>query len=135
MNIKIIDITEQKSLPQGRFNKFQYTVINPVELENTIAVLFYKAEITKDTFQINDKVYKLKICAENLSQETAHGRNLPMITQVQEDWDIYHMMQESEVLNISNIQLEAEKVVPIGKLEKTPEREHIIITEEVRNKD
>ncbi|CAB5195636.1 unnamed protein product [Rhizophagus irregularis] len=39
-------------------------------------------------------------------------------------------MQESEVLNISNIQLEAEKVVPIGKLEKTPEREHIIITEE-----
>ncbi|CAB5193849.1 unnamed protein product [Rhizophagus irregularis] len=62
-------------------------------------------------------------------------------------------MQESESPNVSNIQLEPEKVVPIGKLEEsqyqllhqlldknkdlfakslqTPEGEHIIITEEV----
>jgi hypothetical protein len=36
---------------------------------------------------------------------------------VQEDWNIYHVMQESEIPNVSNIQLEPEKVVPIRKLD------------------
>ncbi|GBC36137.2 retroviral-like aspartic protease 1 [Rhizophagus irregularis DAOM 181602=DAOM 197198] len=161
----------------------KYTVIDPVdeleledELEDTIVVPFYKAEITKSTFQINDREYHpgyleyIKqqshnstgvinskgpgkcLCKTLGEQEVCDNCQI-----VQEDWNIYHVMQESESSNISNIQLEPEKVVPIGELEenqyqslhqlldknkdlfakslqelkRTPEGEHIIITEEV----
>ncbi|CAB5179541.1 unnamed protein product [Rhizophagus irregularis] len=161
----------------------KYTVIDPVdeleledELEDTIAVPFYKAEITKSTFQINDREYHpgyleyIKqqshnstgvinskgpgkcLCKTLGDQEVCDNCQI-----VQEDWNIYHVMQGSESSNVSNIQLEPEKVVPIGELEEnqyqalhqlldknkdlfakslqelkqTPEGEHIIITEEV----
>jgi hypothetical protein len=161
----------------------KYTVIDPVdeleledELEDTIAVPFYKAEITKSAFQINNRKYHsgyleyIKqqshnstgvinskgpgkcLCKTLRDQEVCDNCQI-----VQEDWNIYHVMQESESPNISNIQLEPEKVVLIGNLEEsqyqslhqlldknkdlfakslqelkqTPEGEHIIITEEV----
>ncbi|CAB4411413.1 unnamed protein product [Rhizophagus irregularis] len=44
-------------------------------------------------------------------------KNIRKFVIVQEDWNIYHVMQESEIPNVSNIQLEPEKVVPIRKLE------------------
>ncbi|GBC25874.2 retroviral-like aspartic protease 1 [Rhizophagus irregularis DAOM 181602=DAOM 197198] len=161
----------------------KYTVIDPVdeleledELEDTIAVPFYKAEITKSTFQINDRKYHPGYLEyikqqnhnstgvinskgpEKCLYKTLEDQEVCNNCQiVQEDWNIYYMMQESESPNVFNIQLELEKVVPIGELEEnqyqslhqlldknkdlfakslqelkqTPEGEHIIITEEV----
>ncbi|EXX67077.1 gag-pol fusion protein [Rhizophagus irregularis DAOM 197198w] len=107
------------------------------ELEDTIAVPFYKAKIIKSTFQINDRQY--------------HPGYLEYIKQ--QSHNSTGIINKSESPNVSNIQLEPEKVVPIGKLEEsqyqllhqlldknkdlfakslqTPEGEHIIITEEV----
>ncbi|PKC50629.1 hypothetical protein RhiirA1_405945, partial [Rhizophagus irregularis] len=161
----------------------KYTVIDPVdeleledELEDTIVVPFYKAEITKSTFQINDREYhpgyleyikqqshnstgviNSKIPGKCLCKTLGDQEVCDNCQIVQEDWNIYHVMQESESPNVSNIQLEPEKVVLIGELEEsqyqslhqlldknkdlfakslqelkqTPEGEHIIITEEV----
>ncbi|EXX64785.1 gag-pol fusion protein [Rhizophagus irregularis DAOM 197198w] len=124
----------------------KYTVIDPVdeleledELEDTIAVPFYKTEITKSTFQINDRKYHpgyleyIKqqnhnstgvinskgpgkcLCKTLEDQEVCDDCQI-----VQEDWNIYHVKQESESLDVSNnIQLEPEKVVPIGELEES----------------
>ncbi|PKY61365.1 hypothetical protein RhiirA4_486237, partial [Rhizophagus irregularis] len=195
-NIKIIDVTGQKSSPLGMVqhvpvqmrdikvyvnmivtNSAEYNVLLELEdeLEDTIAVPFYKAEITENTFQINDRKYHpgyleyIKqqshnstgvingkgpgkcLCKTLGDQEICDDCQI-----VQEDWNIYHVMQEPEIPNMSHIQLEPEKVVPIGKLEEsqyqslhqllaknkdlfakslqelkqTPEGEHIIITEE-----
>ncbi|PKC51381.1 hypothetical protein RhiirA1_405561, partial [Rhizophagus irregularis] len=123
----------------------KYTVIDPVdeleledELEDTIAVPFYKAEITESTFQVNDREYHpgyLKyikqqshnstgiinskgpgkcLCKTLGDQEVCNNCQI-----VQEYWNIYYMMQELESPNVSNIQLEPEKVIPIGKLEES----------------
>ncbi|CAB5114231.1 unnamed protein product [Rhizophagus irregularis] len=186
-NIKIIDVTGQKSSPLGmvqqvpvqmrdikvyvnmivtnsaeynvllgiqqqipitcsqKLDPTKYTVIDPVdkleledELEDTIAVPFYKAEITKSTFQINDREYhpgyleyikqqshnstgviNSKIPGKCLCKTLGDQEVCDNCQIVQEDWNIYHVMQESESPNVSNIQLEPEKVVPIGELEKS----------------
>ena len=107
------------------------------ELKDTIAVLFYKTEITENTFQINDRKYHSGYL-EYIKQQSYNstgvinskgpGKCLCKILEdqeicdncqiVQEDWNIYHVMQEPEIPNESNIQLELEKVVPIGKLKE-----------------
>ncbi|CAB5202726.1 unnamed protein product [Rhizophagus irregularis] len=108
-------------------------VIDPVdeleledELEDTIAVLFYKTEITKSTFQINDREYHPGtgvinskgpgkcLCKTLGDREVCNNCQI-----VQENWNIYHVMQESESPNVSNIQLEPEKVIPIEELEES----------------
>ncbi|PKY28617.1 hypothetical protein RhiirB3_444870, partial [Rhizophagus irregularis] len=103
----------------------KYTVIDPVdkleledELEDTIAVPFYKAEITKSTFQINDREYhpgyleyikqqshnstgviNSKIPGKCLCKTLGDQEVCNNCQIVQEDWNIYHVMQESESPN------------------------------------
>ncbi|PKB92271.1 hypothetical protein RhiirA5_445311, partial [Rhizophagus irregularis] len=149
---------------------------SPLNMKESNNKFLSHAEITKSTFQINNREYHSGYL-EYIKQQISHNSTGVINSKgpgkclcktlgdqevcnncqiVQEDWNIYHVMQGSESPNVSNIQLEPEKVVPIGKLEKsqyqllhqlldknkdlftkslqelkqTPEGEHIIITEE-----
>jgi hypothetical protein len=155
----------------------KYTVIDPteeLELEeedDTTSILFYKAELTDTTFQINERQYHqgfleyLNQQSNNssgsldqcLCQSTKNSVFCEKCQHIQEDWTIYSAIHEKDQKNKQQIQLEKEKVIPIGELNKeqynilhqllnenkdlfikslqelrqTQEGEHAIITEEV----
>ena len=155
----------------------KYTVIDPTEeleledeeeIDNNLP--FYKAEITKTTFQVDDRNYHPGFL-EYLHQQSYNSTGVidrtcfcqnsdefcTKCNQIQEDWTIYQTMQEEEFVNSQQVQLEEDKIVPIGKLEgeqyeqlqqlldknkdlfarslqelqQTHEGEHVIFTEEV----
>jgi 8-oxo-dGTP pyrophosphatase MutT (NUDIX family)/predicted aspartyl protease len=155
----------------------KYTVIDPTEeleiedeegVDNNLP--FYKAEINQTTFQVDRRNYHAGFL-EYLHQQSNNSTGMIRRTcfcknaeefcekcnQIQEDWTIYQTLQEEEINNNQYIQLEKDKEVPIGNLEReqcnqlhqllnenkdlfartlqelqqTHEGEHVIITEQV----
>src|SRR5438094_2759506 len=124
-----------------RLDPTRYTVIDPTEeleledekFENSTP--FYKAELVESTFQIDDRQYHEGFL-EYINQQNHNlagiittkgpGKCLCQYLKDQEiceecqhienDWNIYHTMQEDEKVIAQQIQLDENKIVPIGKL-------------------
>ncbi|CAB5193555.1 unnamed protein product [Rhizophagus irregularis] len=85
------------------------------ELEDIIAVLFYKTEIIESTFQINDQEY-----------HPGRSRICDNCQIVQEDWNIYHMIREHIIIT--------EEVPPIKKRAyRTAPKENEFIESEIND--
>ena len=136
---------QQQEIPvtcTQRLDPTKYTVIDPTEeleleedeVENNTP--FYKAEMVKSAFQIDDRRYHEGFL-EYISQQS-HNQAGTIITKgpgkclcqylndqeiceecqhIESDWNIYSAIQEEERAITQQIQLEENKIIPIGKLE------------------